>query len=154
PMVTTVLLLPGWLDSGPAHWQSYWERAHPTYQRVRQRDWEYPDRAEWVVALDKAIQAAAEAAGPVALAAHSLGCITIAHRAAEPQPAHARVCGALLVAPADVEQADFAAPTTGFSPVPLVHLPFPSILVASNDDPYCPLVRAEHFAACWGSRLI
>jgi len=147
----TVLILPGWLGSGPEHWQSHWERTHPAYRRVQQRDWERPDRAQWVAALDRAV---AEVDGPVVLAAHSLGCITTVHWAAHPRWAHEHVRGALLVAAADIERTDFVAPATGFGPIPLVLLPFPSILVASSDDPYCAPARAEYFAACWGSRFV
>ncbi len=37
--------------------------------------------------------------------------------------------------------------------MPLAPLPFPSIVVASTDDEYLDLARAEQFAAAWGSRL-
>ncbi|RZI94330.1 MAG: alpha/beta hydrolase, partial [Rubrivivax sp.] len=33
-----VLLLPGWQNSGPDHWQSRWERLHGD-ERVEQHDW-------------------------------------------------------------------------------------------------------------------
>jgi hypothetical protein len=33
-------------------------------------------------------------------------------------------------------------------------LPFPSVVIASTDDPYVTLHRAEAFAAAWGSELI
>ena len=100
-MPTSVLIVPGWGDSGPEHWQTLWERADPSFRRVRQRDWEYPIRAEWVAALEREILAVE---GPVVLAAHSLGCIAVAHCACGSSlPIHA----ALLVAPPDVEHPDF-----------------------------------------------
>lgn len=143
-----VLILPGYLDSGPHHWQSHWERDHPEYRRVQQRDWEAPVRAEWVATLDAAIAAAG---APPVLVAHSLGCITIAHWAA----AHARpVRSALLVAPADIEQPEFTAVFASFAPIPLAPLPFPTIVVAGDDDAYCALARSEEFAAAWGSRFV
>jgi predicted alpha/beta hydrolase family esterase len=37
--------------------------------------------------------------------------------------------------------------------MPLNRLPFRSIVVASTDDEYITLARAEQFAAAWGSRL-
>ena len=142
-----VLLLPGLYDSGPEHWQSYWEREHPGYRRVEQRDWEAPDRREWVETLHRAITADST---PAVLVAHSLGCCLVAHWAA----AHAGpVQGALLVAPSDVEAPGFPAGPTGFAPMPTVRLPFPSIVAASTDDEYITVPRAEHFAAAWGSRL-
>jgi predicted alpha/beta hydrolase family esterase len=132
-----VLIVPGWENSGPAHWQTLWERADPQrFRRVEQRDWDAPRPDDWIRALDAAI--AAELA-PVVLVAHSLGCIAIAHWAARcARP----VAGALLVAPADVERADTPEPIRCFAPVPLRPLPFRSILVASSNDEYLSMDRA------------
>ncbi|HBK46968.1 MAG TPA: hypothetical protein DDZ67_11160, partial [Xanthomonadaceae bacterium] len=52
---TRVLILPGRGDSGEKHWQSVWERNDPSLLRVRQREWDNPDREEWVATLDAAI---------------------------------------------------------------------------------------------------
>ena len=38
--------------------------------------------------------------------------------------------------------------------MPLEPLRFPSIVVASDDDPYATADRARHFAARWGSELV
>jgi predicted alpha/beta hydrolase family esterase len=142
-----VLVLPGYQDSGPEHWQTLWERTHPGLRRVVQRDWEDPERDEWVAALDRAIAAAG---GPVVLVGHSLGALTAIHWAARHR---GPVRGALLVAPPDVERPDFL-PMPGFAPIPLGPLPFPSIVVASADDPFTRLERARHFARCWGSEFV
>jgi hypothetical protein len=147
-MATSVLMVPGYGDSGPEHWQSLWEQAHPDYRRVMQRDWYQPERDAWVSALDAAV---AQAAHPVVLVAHSLGCITVVHWAAQRQrPIH----GALLVAPTDTDDPDFAVDDGGFAPVPLEPLPFRSIVVASANDPYASLERAEYFARQWGSLCV
>jgi uncharacterized protein len=143
-----VLLLPGLYDSGPEHWQSHWEREHPDFRRVVQRDWETPDREEWVETLDRAI--AAEPT-PAVLVAHSLACSLVAHWAA----AHSGpIQGALLVAPADVEAPGFPDGVTGFAPMPEGQLPFPAIVVASTDDEYVTVARAERFARLWEARLV
>jgi predicted alpha/beta hydrolase family esterase len=125
-----------------------WEQAHPEYQRVRQRDWYQPNRDEWVAALDAAV---AQAEQPVVLVAHSLGCLVVAHWAAQHERA---IQGALLVAPPDADDPDFAVDAGGFAPVPLTPLPFASIVVASADDPYISLERAEYFAGAWGSLCV
>lgn len=52
--MTTVLLLPGWLDSGPTHWQSRWEATHP-FTRVQQHDWQRPLRGDWVARLEEVV---------------------------------------------------------------------------------------------------
>jgi serine hydrolase len=150
-MRPTVLILPGWTNSGPEHWQSHWERDHPEYRRVAQRDWVHAVRDEWVAALERAVVAAD---GLVALVAHSLGCHLVAHWAAMYPASAERVNGALLVAPPDPEDPAWPPEIEGFAPAPLAPLPFPSILVASANDPWDPARRGTAFATAWGSRLV
>lgn len=147
----TTLIIPGWQNSGPNHWQSLWQRGRPEYVRVQQRDWESPIRAEWAAALEAAV---ASAALPVTLVAHSLGCALVAHWAALATPARAKVTGALLVAPPDVERADMPPNILSFRPMPGQRLPFRSILVASGDDPYMALATARELAERWGCQFV
>jgi serine hydrolase len=143
-----VLVLPGYDNSGPQHWQTLWERAHPEYRRVQQQSWTAPVCDDWVAALDAAIVAAP--ALPV-LVAHSLGCHAIAHHAARHRrPVH----GALLVAPPNVDDPDFPPVIQGFRPIPRAPLPFPSIVVSSADDWYMPIEDARELARAWGSRFV
>jgi hypothetical protein len=147
-MTTPVLLVPGWGDSGPGHWQTLWEQANPGFRRVVQRDWHYPVRAEWVETLEQAIRSAGV---PVVLAAHSLGCIAVAHCARNGAPP---IRGALLVAPPDVEHPDFPAVLEGFAPIPRDRLAFPSVVVASRNDPFGDFERTRSLAQAWGSRFV
>jgi len=147
-MNASVLIIPGLYNSGPEHWQSQWERARGDCLRVEQRDWETPARADWVAALDAAVSAMR---GPPVLVAHSTGCATVAHWA---QTGGARARGALLVAPSDPEAPSYPAGPVGFSPMPLDKLPFPTIVVASDDDEYVTPARAAAFAHAWGARLV
>lgn len=150
--MTEVLLIPGLWNSGPEHWQSHWERERPDCRRVQQSDWETPRRVDWVGMLDRAI---AESTGDVVLAAHSLGCATVAHWAATAGPSTSgKVRGALLVAPSDVEAPLYPEGTEGFRPMPLERLAFPTIVVASRDDIWVHFARAESFARAWGSRFV
>ena len=144
-----VLLLPGWQNSGPGHWQTEWERLHG-YQRVEQHDWMRPLRGDWSARLDETV---ADADGPVALAAHSLGCILTAWWAVHSRHT-AKVRGALLVAPGDVEQADVAAWIPGWAPIARQRLPFPAVLVASSNDPFGSLESATRLASDWGADLL
>lgn len=144
-----VLLLPGWQDSGPGHWQTEWERLHG-YRRVQQHDWMRPLRGDWSTRLEEVV---ADASGPLLLAAHSLGCILTAWWAAHTRHAH-KVRGALLVAPGDVERPDLAAQIRGWMPIARQALPFPCVLVGSRNDPYCSLERARGLAADWGARFV
>jgi predicted alpha/beta hydrolase family esterase len=149
PHAPPVLIVPGWTGSGPAHWQTRWERANPAYRRVEQADWDAPDVAAWVAVLDGAVRAAP---APPVLVAHSLGCIAVAHWAAAGTPG--RAAGALLVAPADVERPAAPAPIRCFAPIPRRPLPFPTVVVASRDDPYVAFDRAAALATAWGADLV
>lgn len=151
-MAHTILILPGLYNSGEGHWQTLWETQLPNARRVQQREWDSPDRSEWVATLDDAIQATE---GCIILAAHSLGCALAAWWAAERcNTLHAaKVKGALLAAPPDVERADFPAFVSGFAPMPQIRLPFPGIVAASSDDPWCELPRAKSWAAAWGAQF-
>jgi predicted alpha/beta hydrolase family esterase len=90
----------------------------------------------------------------VVLVAHSLGCLLTAAWAAHSKNTH-RVKGALLVAPGDAEQEDIRDQLASWAPVELGYkLPFRSVLVASQNDPYCRFGRARQFATAWGSQFI
>jgi len=142
-----VLIIPGWESSGPRHWQTLWEKAHPEYQRVEQDDWQHPARAAWVERLDDYI---ARSPRPPLLVAHSLGCLLAPHWAqAHRRPVHA----ALLVAPPDLEASALMA-DSDFLPLPHQPLPFPSLLVGSENDPWCELKTAQRLARLWGSRFV
>ncbi|MFT4266430.1 MAG: alpha/beta hydrolase [Xenophilus sp.] len=145
----TVLLLPGWQNSGPGHWQSRWQALHGD-SRVEQHDWLRPLRGDWSARLEEAVIAAS---GPVLLAAHSLGCILVAAWAAHSKNT-ARVQGALLVAPGDVEREDLRQQIPGWAPIVRWQLPFAAVLVGSTDDPYCSAGRARGLAADWGARFV
>jgi predicted alpha/beta hydrolase family esterase len=80
--------------------------------------------------------------------AHSLGCIATTHL---PDEAVARIHGALLVAPADPER---RAALADFAPAPYQKLPYRNVLVASSNDPYCPIRLAGAYARAWGSELV
>jgi predicted alpha/beta hydrolase family esterase len=147
-MSRTILTIPGLFNSGLDHWQSHWERTVPNVERIRQRDYKNAVCSEWIETIQKSVTGRA---GEVVLVGHSCGAVAIAFWAKE---FGGRVAGAMLVGPSDTEQPDFPRNAVGFAPVPLDRLPFPSIVVASGDDPYLSLQRATHFANCWGSKLV
>lgn len=144
------LILPGWQGSPDNHWQSHWLRSLPNATRVEQADWDHPDPASWVAALECAVGAART---PVILIAHSLGCVTVARWAAQAPLASLRqVRGALLVAPADVERPGCPEALQGFAPISRDLLPFPSQLVGSDNDPAATAARALQLARDWGAQ--
>lgn len=143
-----VLILPGYGGSGPLHWQSEWERVHPKFRRVEQRDWDHPELGEWRASLDAAVAAT----GPeTVLVAHSVACLLVAHWATRTQRA---VAAALLVAPPDPAQRGFPEALASFGPTPWTRLPFRSLVVGSTDDPYAEPDFAPACAAAWGSEFV
>lgn len=149
----STLVLPGYQNSGAGHWQTRWEALDPAFVRVRMPDWDRPDRDAWCRTLDAAVTAAD---APVVFAAHSLGCLTTVCWAARYASVAqlAKVAGALLVALPDPDGPQFPRDASGFAPVPLEPLPFPSIVVASSDDPYGSVSFSQRCANAWGSRWI
>jgi predicted alpha/beta hydrolase family esterase len=150
---THVLTVPGLDGSGPEHWQSLWERRLDRCERVQMGDWAYPDRSKWIRRLDREIRSSP---APVLIAAHSLGCLTVAWWAKEHWSLsnQERVIGALLVAPPDVERGKARERMASFSPIPREPLPFPSLLVASRNDPHASFETSDRIAAMWGSSLV
>ncbi|AOY00405.1 DinB family protein [Jeongeupia sp. USM3] len=144
----SILIVPGYGGSGPAHWQSRWQALHSECMRVEQADWEAPDLDAWIAQLDAAVLAA----GPdVRIAAHSLGCLLVAHWAARsPRP----VAGALLVAVPDPAGGEFPLAAAGFGPVPTARLPFAATMIASRNDPYAGWAFSRQVATDWGVQLV
>lgn len=147
-MSSTVLILPGIGNSGPEHWQSLWGKANPSFARVRQRDWDRPVCSEWLDVLEKSV---AGVGANAVLVAHSLACALVAHWAAR---TNFRIKGALLVASPNPDGPNFPKEAVGFSPLPLKPLSFPSIVVASTNDPYGSVEFAKSMASAWGSCFV
>lgn len=144
-----VLLLPGWLDSGPGHWQTLWAQRHG-WPPVQQDDWVWPRRGDWMARLEEMLLADDR---PALLVAHSLGCHLVAAWAAHSQHL-GRVAAALLVAPPDLVRADLPPQLSGWRRPPAVRLPFPATTVLSADDPFCDLARGRAIAAGWGGEVV
>lgn len=144
------MIVPGIWNSGPEHWQSLWqserEAADPSaVVRIEPASWSEPDPADWCVAVSRAVAACAE---PPVLIAHSLGVLAVAHWMRDPsRPAAA---GAFLVAPPDPDAPGFPTAAAGFT-APVGRSDTPSVMVVSDDDPYCSVERAVGFAETLGS---
>ena len=121
----------------------------PNVTRVQQDNWDQPELDLWMAKLSEEIEQCKE---DVILVAHSLGCALAVHWISSPHSSvlHVKqVKGLFLVAPPDVGQNTFPAPS--FSPMPDVRLPIASTLIASDNDPWCDFALATHWAQCWGS---
>ena len=142
------LILPGLLNSGINHWQSYWCLAFRDATRVLQDDWDAPQLTKWLERLNAAI---AGGTRPAVLICHSLSCSLAAHWAKRNRPG--RVVAAFLVSPTDVELPEHLPNVRDFAPMPLAPFPVPALVVASANDPYVTLPRAKEFAAKWGAEF-
>jgi uncharacterized protein len=144
-----VLVVPGIGNSGPLHWQSVWQAAHPDWQRLAVEDWDYVVCDDWVSALERQLTANGR---ETVIVAHSLGCLAVVHWAAR----YARkIRGALLVAVPDPASPAFPrVAASGFAPLPSERLPVPTTVVSSANDPYGSVDHARACAAAWGSELV
>jgi len=147
--MSTYFIIPGLGNSGPEHWQTWFETQGPEFHRVEQKEWDAPDRDDWLVNIEKALKG--QDLSQVVLIGHSLGCVAVAHWAK--RYGHV-IRGAMLVAPSDIDAPVYTFPATGFSPIPLEKIPFPTIVVASMDDVWVSLDRAKFFADNWGSGFV
>lgn len=144
-----ILIVPGYQNSGPDHWQSRWEQKLSTARRVEQAEWNKPVREEWV---NRIVEEVEKAEKPVVLVAHSLGVPTLIH--AIPHFTK-KVSGAFLVAPPDVTNPAIRPKhLMTFGPYPRNPLPFPAITIASRNDPYGTYEHAGDIANAWGSLLV
>lgn len=144
-----ILIIPGYTNSGPDHWQTRWEQKLSTARRVEQAEWSKPVREDWVTRVAEEVNASTR---PVVLVAHSLGIPAAIH--AIPQMKK-RVAGAFLVAPPDVANPAIRPKhLMTFGPYPRLPLPFPSLMIASRNDPFGEYSHAEDIANAWGSFLI
>ena len=144
-----ILIVPGYTNSGPDHWQSRWQAKLSTARRVEQAEWSKPVRDDWTARLVEEVDRATK---PVVLVGHSLGSAVCVLAAPE---VGRKVAGAFLVAPPDTSNPAIRPKhLMTFGPYPRDPLPFPSLVVASRNDPFCAHDVAEDLAASWGSLFL
>lgn len=150
-MTPKLVIVPGLGDSGPQHWQTLWEQKYGA-ARVRQDDPDVPTSETWAARLQEVVEATP---GDLVLVGHSSGALTIVEWAQ--RYASDRLKGALLVAPSDAEdegvQAEYPA-IAAMTPIPMQPLPFPALVVCSENDPYVSFERAEQMADAWGAEIV
>jgi hypothetical protein len=144
-----ILIIPGYQNSGADHWQSRWQAKLSSATRVDQAEWHKPVREDWVRTITEAIEMAEK---PVVLVAHSLGIPAAVH--ALPKTG-GKIAGAFFVCPPDVANPKIRPKhLMTFGPYPREPLPFPSIMVASQNDPFGTFEHAGDIANAWGSFLV
>ncbi|MHB2264900.1 RBBP9/YdeN family alpha/beta hydrolase [Aliihoeflea sp. PC F10.4] len=144
-----ILIIPGYMNSGSDHWQTRWAAKLSSARRVEQAEWSKPVFEDW---KERLVEEVRRAEKPVVLVAHSLGVATAIQAVPEFED---KIAGAFFVAPPDVANPNIRPRhLMTFGPYPRDPLPFPSITVASRNDPFCDFNVAEDIAAAWGSLFI
>lgn len=141
----SIVFVAGYQNSEPEHWQRLWYKQMKNTYFVEQDDWFHPDREKWTKKLDETLS---QVDGKIILVAHSIGCHTVVEWANSFNTQ--KVIAALLVAPPDVKRVGFPKEIVGFNNPPLNKLPFPSIAVISEDDPYADVNEIEKIISKWG----
>jgi predicted alpha/beta hydrolase family esterase len=151
----TIVIVPGLRGHVENHWQTLLAARLPQVCTVASHDRDKRDLAGRVSDLETVV---AQAEGPVTLVAHSAGCLTTVHWA---QQTSLAVRAALLATPPDLARplpAEY--PTleqlrdSGWLPIPVAPLAFPSIVAASSNDPLGDEQRVRALARAWGSHFI
>src|SRR5438876_2555800 len=55
---TDILIVPGYTNSGPEHWQTRWQSKLSTARRVEQVEWTKPVREDWTAGVARAVNEA------------------------------------------------------------------------------------------------
>lgn len=139
-----LLVIPGLNDSGPAHWQSWLQgQFSRRATRVEQDDWASADLARWSQRIEMTL--ARHPGSRWVAVAHSFGCLALLRHLAQGGEG---VHSALLVAPADPAKFGVAGK------LPQSQLAIPSVLLASETDPWMKFDAACAWARVWGSQVI
>nr|WP_272210753.1 alpha/beta hydrolase [Marinicella sp. W31]MDC2876666.1 alpha/beta hydrolase [Marinicella sp. W31] len=119
-----------------------------TARRVEQEAWSKPVCEDWIARLAEEVNRAER---PVVLVAHSLGIPTSVLAIPEFRK---RVAGAFFVAPPEVDNPSVRPKhMMTFGPYPHDPLPFPTIVIASRNDPFGRFEPARDIAAAWGANF-
>jgi len=149
------LIVPGLNNSGPTHWQSFWAKSLEDASCVVQRNWDAPQKSEWIETLDEAVS---KLESDTIFISHSLGVVTtvlwlteiFGRTGAAANPKAHFIKGAFLVSPSDADNIEII---NNFAPMPLQKLPVPAWVIASEDDPFVTMERSKFFANAWGAHI-
>ncbi len=151
---TAILVVAGHMGPGPDHWQSRLISKLSSARLVEQADWVH---GSLPVAINALVEAVAAAEKPVVFVAHSVGASLVAHSIAAltTRGVIDKVRGAYLVVPpneAALRGLNGIDPL--FASVPRDPLPFPSLLVATSNDPHSTMEDSAELALAWGAQLV
>ena len=151
---TDILILPGHEGAGPQHWQTRMASKLSTARVIEQPDWFFPSLSD---AIGEIVAAVRDAQRPIVFVAHSAGCTLLSHSIASIAALglQDRLRGAYLVAPpSESKLLTLARMDPAMAMMPRNPLPFPSLLVASSNDPFSNMEESAGLALAWGSLLV
>lgn len=150
-----LVIVPGLRGHVEDHWQTRLAAGRTDAVVVPSFDRDKRDLVGRVADLHRVIQ---DAVAPVTIVAHSAGVLTTLHWARQHD---LPVRGALLATPPDLARPlPPEYPTlgeleeSGWLPVPVAPLPFPSIVAASTNDALSDFQNVRSLAEAWGSHFI
>lgn len=144
-----ILMIPGPGNGNADHWLARWQARLSTARLVAEKDWRAAGPADPAGATLAAIESAKK---PVVLVAHSTGVYTALMAAPLSQ---GRIAGAFLVSPPELEgNGTLARQLRKLGAYTRDPLPFPSIVVASRNDPHGSFDHAGDLANAWGALFI
>lgn len=160
-----IVFIPGLGGSGENHWQSIWVKKMSNTLMVDFENMDAPVLEEWLKTFNEVMSKVSE---PTVLVAHSLGCSLVAHWIKRNRDENVvewvqgnekenevKIAAVMMVACADVDSEEHTPDIVrSFAPLPLNKMPYPSVLVISENDPYVEKERASYFAAKWSSKPI
>ncbi len=141
------LLIVPRLGGADGDWPSRWRAKLTTARLVHPADRRELRREAWIASVREAVR---EAKRPILFVGHGLGAATIARAA--PALVGADVRGAFLVAPPD-DGGLMRLASADWTPVRTA-LPWPTLVIASRDDPDGAYDAIAALAAEWGAELI
>jgi predicted alpha/beta hydrolase family esterase len=155
---STILIVPGLRDYVAEHWQTLLEAKLSKVRNVRSVPPLETDKLSCAARVEAIQRTLDTITGPVVVVAHSGGVVMLVHWA---QKYQRPIKGALLAAPPNFQTPLPAGYPTldtlssnGWLPVPHAALPFPSVVVASTNDPLASLASVTEMAQEWGSTLV
>jgi len=147
-----LLIIPGYTNSGPDHWQTRWEAKMENAKRVCQTEWSKPVREDWIKKVREEIVATDK---PTVLVAHSLGVASAIHALDDLGTDASHVAGAFLVSPPEVTNPKIRPKhLMTFGPYPSAPLPCPSFVIGSRNDPFSSYANMQEIAADWGAFFV
>jgi predicted alpha/beta hydrolase family esterase len=141
-MRPTILLVPRAHDEPPGPWSSLADSGVAGVRRAMLPTTGTADLNRWAAGVATSIDACR---APPLVVAHGFGALATLRATFLFER---RIAGAMLVSPADPDHHGALAR------LPAVALPYPTLVVASRDDPTLKLTKAGALATRWGARLV